>query len=94
MNQDQKLMRVPLAVEIVTGERPSPSKCWRWYMHGIKGVKLETWVVGGSRLTSLAAVREFIATRTHQASLVRSPMAKRPKLSKQTREFLRRELGV
>lgn len=94
INPDQKLMRVPLAFEIVTGTRPSPSKCWRWYQLGIKGVKLETWLVGGSRLTSLEAVKEFIATRTFESRPRPATRKRQPKTPKATRDFLRRELGV
>lgn len=93
-NPDQKLMRVPHAVEIVTGTRPSAAKCWRWYTLGIAGVKLQTWLVGGSRLTSVEAVRQFIEQRTNPTN---EPQVRKPrvrKLSQSTREFLKRELGV
>ena len=90
-NPDHKLMRVPLAVEIVTGIRPAPSKCWRWYQLGIKGVKLETWLIGGSRLTCLAAVKAFIEQRTNPPQ----PKTRRkPKLAAATRNFVKRELGL
>lgn len=95
MNPDQKLMRVPLAVELVTGIRPSPGKCWRWYTQGIAGVKLQTWLVGGSRLTNVEAVRAFIQVRTNPTN---EPVTRktyvRKAVSQQTREFLKRELGV
>ena len=96
VNPDQKLMRVPTAVEIVTGIRPSPAKCWRWYTHGIAGVKLQTWLVGGSRLTNLEAVRQFIAARTNPdpQPVHRNRIVRRTQVSGTTREFLKRELGV
>ncbi len=89
---EYRLMRVPVAVELVTGMRPCPAKCWRWYMKGVKGVALQTWVVGGGRFTCLAAVREFIERRTTPEPNVRRPQ--RRKLSKHTRDFLKRELGI
>lgn len=94
LNPDQKMIRVPLAVEIVTGTRPCVRKCWRWYTLGIGGVKLQTWLVGGSRLTTVEAVREFIERRTNPTNEphVRKPRVR--KLSKQTREILKRELGI
>lgn len=94
MNPEQKMLRVPLAVEIVTGSRPSAAKCWRWYTLGIGGVVLQTWLVGGSRLTSVEAVRAFIEQRTNPTN---EPQKRKPrvrKLSKATRDFLKRELGV
>ena len=93
IHPDQKLMRVPTAVEIVTGIRPSPAKCWRWYTQGIKGVRLQTWLVGGSRLTSIVAVREFIEARTNPQPQP-APQSKPRKLSNNVREFLIRELGL
>lgn len=92
-----KMMRVPIAVEIVTGERPSPSKCWRWYMKGIQGIRLQTWLVGGKRLTTLAAVREWIQERTQQAAEEHVPSdgpVKPRQLDAATRERLEKELGV
>lgn len=94
LNPDQVLIRVPKAVEIVTGTRPSAPKCWRWYTVGIGGVVLRTWLVGGSRLTNVESVREFIEMRTNPTN---EPQKRKPrvrKLSKQTREFLERELGI
>ena len=44
--------------------RPSLSTWWRWWRHGVKGVRLETVVVGGRRYTSASAVRRFAAALT------------------------------
>ena len=95
--EDERMMRVPDAVFAVTGVRPSPSKCWRWYQQGIKGVVLETWLVGGSRMTTMQAVREFIERRTNGFSRSRQrPVLRdrKPTLSQGVREHLNRELGT
>jgi hypothetical protein len=39
------------------------STLWRWVTRGLRGVRLETTMVGGARVTSLSALeRFFIAT--------------------------------
>ena len=47
-----------------SGKRPHVSTLHRWAGHGgngIRGVVLRTWLVGGTRCTSIRAVREFLA---------------------------------
>ncbi len=39
--------------------RPSTSTIWRWHARGVKGVRLETVVVGGTRYTTLEAMQRF-----------------------------------
>lgn len=39
--------------------RPSISTVWRWAINGRKGVKLETYQIGGKRLTSVQAIHRF-----------------------------------
>ncbi|GAB5402834.1 MAG: hypothetical protein Aurels2KO_10650 [Aureliella sp.] len=48
----------------VTGTRPHPSTCWRWYRRGIKGIKLDTWIVCGKRMTTTEAARRFVEETT------------------------------
>jgi hypothetical protein len=41
-------------------DRPvSPATLWRWASHGLRGVRLETCRVGGTRCTSLEALERF-----------------------------------
>lgn len=40
--------------------RPSTATVWRWALRGVKGVKLESIVIGGRRYTSTAAIDRFI----------------------------------
>jgi hypothetical protein len=40
--------------------RPHASTLLRWALRGVKGVKLETVIVGGRRFTSLEAIQRFI----------------------------------
>ena len=41
------------------GKRINVSTLWRWATTGVHGVKLETIMAGGSRVTSLEAVERF-----------------------------------
>lgn len=41
------------------GSRPSYSTFWRWWNRGIRGVRLETVLVGGKRYTTAAAMQRF-----------------------------------
>lgn len=43
---------------------PHPSTLWRWHRRGIRGVRLETVVVGGTRYTSREALSRFSASLT------------------------------
>lgn len=47
---------------------PGPSTLFRWTLHGVRGHKLDSELVGGVRYTSAAAVQRFI-TRSGSASL-------------------------
>ena len=50
----------------------SVSTLWRWALRGLRGVVLETALVGGVRVTSAAALRDFFAR------LDRRPASPRP----------------
>jgi hypothetical protein len=44
------------------GGRPvSPATLWRWATSGLRGVRLETTHIGGTRCTSLEALARFFA---------------------------------
>jgi hypothetical protein len=47
---------------------PSPACLWRWHARGIRGVRLETVVVGGRRYTTAAAWCEFVTKLTANAA--------------------------
>ena len=67
---DTKLVpiaKVPAMVENITGTRPNLSTCHRWRQRGIRGVRLKTQFVGGSRKTSELWLRQFFADVTAAA---------------------------
>ena len=46
------------------GRRVSPSTCHRWRLRGCRGVRLETLLVGGIRVTSVEALQRFFERST------------------------------
>ena len=49
-------------------KRPNPATLWRWRKKGVRGVKLETVLIGGRRYVSRTALRQFIEAVTAAAS--------------------------
>ena len=58
------LSPIPALFEEVTGRRPNLSTCWRWSTKGARGIRLETIIVGGKRLTTREMVEAFIKATT------------------------------
>jgi hypothetical protein len=48
--------------------RPHVSTVWRWVLVGVRGIKLETFVVGCQRFTTKQAIERFIAATTARAN--------------------------
>jgi hypothetical protein len=40
-------------------QRPNVATLWRWRTAGVRGIKLETFLSGGRRFTSVEALRRF-----------------------------------
>ncbi len=64
-----RLTAVPSALP----SRPHLATVWRWGLHGVRGVKLETLLIGGVRYTSDEAVARFIS-RLNEPGAVREPV--------------------
>jgi hypothetical protein len=56
MSLTQAARRLP---RLRAGRPVHPSTVWRWALSGLRGVRLETAMVGGVRVTSAAALRRF-----------------------------------
>jgi hypothetical protein len=54
-----------------TGKQPHVATVYRWVTHGVRGVKLETLTVAGSRVTTLRAIERFIEATSAAGSLRR-----------------------
>lgn len=53
--------------------RPSIASVWRWCLYGCGGIKLESILMGGRRLTSSEAIQRFADARTSQADGTPAP---------------------
>jgi hypothetical protein len=63
----EKLISFREAVKVLP-DRPHPSTMWRWCLRGVRGIRLESWVVGGRRYTTADAIARFIAATTAAAN--------------------------
>jgi Protein of unknown function (DUF1580) len=63
----EQLLSFPAASKTLQSE-PHVSTIHRWRLKGIRGVRLETILVGGRRYTSLEAIERFAAATTAQAN--------------------------
>ncbi len=52
------------AVDKATGRRPHLSTCLRWCTRGSRGVRLESRVLGGRRLTTVSKVLAYMDATT------------------------------
>ena len=60
----ERLFPLVMAVERATGQRPHLSTVLRWSTRGQNGVRLETKMLGGRRMTSTEAVDRYVAAVT------------------------------
>lgn len=52
------------AIYQATGRRPHLTTALRWCLKGTSGIKLESWKIGGRRMTTVDAVNAFVAATT------------------------------
>jgi hypothetical protein len=71
LSLNQAARRLPC---LRAGRPVHTSTLWRWAQKGLRGVKLETAMVGGIRVTSEAALRAFFA----EVSATATPEGKAP----------------
>ncbi|HBE63819.1 MAG TPA: hypothetical protein DDX19_13990 [Rhodopirellula baltica] len=72
--QSEKLLPLLDAIEQETGHRTHPSTAMRWSLKPNRhGNVLESWMIGGRRMTSVEAVRRYIEANTQQSLHRESP---------------------
>lgn len=66
VNDDElvSLSQAARMLPITRGKSVSPSTLWRWSKHGIRGVRLETLVRGGTAMTTRTAIQVFFERLT------------------------------
>jgi hypothetical protein len=67
------------------------STVWRWALHGRKGHKLETVLVGGQRYTSREAIQRFVAALNFCKS---NAVTRSVEYRKATMELVERQLAA
>jgi hypothetical protein len=70
---NEKLLSLSQAARSLPGP-PHPNTLWRWHQRGVRGVKLETVLIGGRRFTSFEALERFVHGVTSAADPI--PAAK------------------
>ena len=64
--ESETLISLTDAAKLSPG-RPNVTTVWRWRNRGVRGVKLETGLFGGRRMTSREALARFFAATTAAA---------------------------
>ncbi|MBA4106830.1 MAG: hypothetical protein C0485_13840 [Pirellula sp.] len=68
----ESLLTLQAAARWLPG-RPHISTLHRWRMRGVRGVKLETCLIGGTRYTSKEALQDFVdAIDVHESPIIAS----------------------
>lgn len=79
--------------EFPGGRRLGLATIQRWRLHGVRGVKLETLLIGGSRYTSREAIARFIAAQNGaDTAAVDAAVAVTPARRRRQAEAARAEL--
>ena len=60
------------------GRKPHLATLYRWSNHGVRGVRLETIQIGGTRCTSVEALQRFVETLSSQNSPGQAGPPRRP----------------
>jgi hypothetical protein len=58
--QNQQLLTLRQASKQIPS-RPHVATLWRWVNKGCRGIRLESWLIGGLRYTSEEAIEKFFA---------------------------------
>ncbi len=76
------------------GKRVSLATLHRWRMSGVRGTRLETCLIGGSRYTSREAISRFVAEQNRDESPVPSITAGQRRTQAETANRLLQEAGI
>ena len=76
------------------GKRLSLATVHRWRVQGVRGTKLETILIGGSRYTSAEAIQRFIAAQNPAESPEPAITGKQRRAMAETANRLLAEAGI
>jgi hypothetical protein len=95
--QNEKLLPLCSAVHAATGTKPHLSTVLRWSTRGTAdGIRLETQILGGRRLTSVEAVLRYMAATTEArdgAAPSMAPPAQNERAAERSAKKLAQRLG-
>jgi hypothetical protein len=90
---NETLVTLTQASQMLPG-RPHVSTLWRWCKRGVRGVRLETYVVGARRFTSTEALQRFAAATSAaangEAAPIRTPSQRERDIAKAEAEMANR----
>jgi hypothetical protein len=69
---DEKPLPLAEAARLLP-KRPNPATLWRWRKKGVRGVRLQTVLIGGRRYVTRNALQQFIEAVTAAASASAEP---------------------
>lgn len=93
ITHDQLLDFGSAAKLLPSESRPSYTTWWRWCRRGIRGVKLETVLLGGRRFTTADAMKTFVTALTSGGSGHR-PTTSEPRLARRSDRGTETELRM
>ena len=76
------------------GKRLSLATLHRWRLNGVRGTRLETILIGGSRYTSIEAIQRFIAAQNPAMSPEPAITGKQRQKMAETANRLLAEAGI
>ncbi|RLS79021.1 MAG: DUF1580 domain-containing protein [Planctomycetota bacterium] len=77
------------------GDKPvSIATLHRWRLRGVRGTKLETFLSGGSRMTTLEAIARFLANQNKVESSEPAISKKQRQIMAETANRLLAEAGI
>ena len=92
--QSEKLLPLCTAVHAATGTKPHLSTVLRWSTRGTAdGIRLETQILGGRRLTSVEAVLRYMAATTEARDKSSQPPMPTPRQSERAAEKSAKKLA-
>lgn len=91
---NEKLIPFQKAPEHIPGGRKSICCLHRWRLNGVRGAKLETLLVGGTRFTSVEAIARFIAAQNVSESPAPAITAKQRRQQAESANRVLIEAGI
>jgi hypothetical protein len=94
-HENEQLLTLTAAAKLLPS-RPNVATLWRWRTAGVRGIKLETFLCGGRRMTSREALSRFFAATTAAADgePIRSESPRQRERAIERAEKRAAELGV